>query len=358
MKCLVLCGGKGTRLKPLTFTIPKQLVPVANRPILHFVLDNIIKSGLSDIGIIIAPETGGLIQESVEEYKATINQPVKFTFLVQDEPKGLAHAVKTARDFLGEEPFLMYLGDNLIGGDLVEFISRFYETEVDALLLLKAVPDPTRFGIATLNAQGEIVHLEEKPKFPQSNLALVGVYLFSSAIHWGIERIKPSFRGELEITDAISQLIDAKKKVKAYILDKWWLDTGKKDTLLAANRIILQELIERKIEGEVSSQSQILGKVVIAKDAVVENSAVRGPAVIGKGTKIINSSIGPYTAIADECLVEDSKIESSIVLKGTQIKGIDRLADSLIGRNVRIEKNQKFHQCLRLLISDDSEVEV
>ncbi|MEO0117341.1 MAG: glucose-1-phosphate thymidylyltransferase [candidate division WOR-3 bacterium] len=359
MKCLVLCGGKGTRLKPLTFTIPKQLVPVANRPILHFVLDNIIKSGLSNIGIIIAPETGDLIKESVADYERKIlgEQRVRFTFIIQEEPKGLAHAVKVGRDFLGDEPFLMYLGDNLIGEDLKEFINRFNQLGVDALLLLKEVSNPSQFGIATLNPQGEIIELEEKPKIPKSNLALVGVYLFSPAIHQAIEMIKPSARGELEITDAIARLLEDKKKVHAHILDKWWLDTGKKDSLLEANRTILEQLIERKIEGDVF-QSQILGKVEIGKGGEVRNSEINGPVVIGQNTKIINSQIGPFTAIAEDCLIEDSTIEYSIILKGTKIKEINRMAESLIGRNVRIEKNQKTHQCLRLLISDDSEIEV
>lgn len=360
MKCLVLCGGKGTRLKPLTFTIPKQLVPVANRSILHFVLDNIIKSGLSDIGIIIAPETGDLIKKSVEDYEkeVLVKRKVDFTFITQEEPKGLAHAVKVARDFLGDEPFLMYLGDNLIGEDLREFIKKFKQLGVDALLLLKEVPNPTQFGIVTLNSQGEIVKLAEKPKIPESNLALVGVYLFSPAIHQAIEMIKPSHRGELEITDAIARLLEGKKKVQAHILDKWWLDTGKKDSLLAANRTILEQLIERKIEGKVCSQSRIVGKVEIGKGGEVKNSEITGPVVIGRNTKIINSRIGPFTAIADDCLIDDSTIEFSIILKGTKIKEINRMEESLIGRNVRIEKNQKTHQCLRLLISDDSEIEV
>ncbi len=358
MKCLVLCGGKGTRLKPLTYTIPKQLVPVANRPILHFVLDNVWESGLRDIGIVIAPETGAQIEKSIQDYPKEGKTDLKFTFITQEKPLGLAHAVKQAKDFLKDEPFLMYLGDNLIGGNLRGFIDEFNRSQIDALLLLKEVSEPRLFGVATLNRQGEIIHLEEKPQSPQSNLALVGVYLFTSAIHQSIEKLKPSPRGEFEITDAISQLINNKRPVRAYILNNWWLDTGKKDSLLEANRIILGSLIENKIEGEISPNSQISGRVAIGAKAKITNSSISGPVVIGQETEIINSSIGPFTAISDKCLIKDSKISSSIILTGSQIIGVAMLADSLIGRNVRISKNQKSSPCLKLLVSDDSEIEV
>ncbi len=369
MRCLILAGGRGTRLKPLTYCIPKQLVPVANRPILHFVLDNIIKSGLREIGIIIAPETGNLIKESVENYRLSNpfaqslsldkskESPYKITYITQEEPKGLAHAVKVARGFLGEEPFLMYLGDNLIGCDLKEFVRNFTTSQVDALLLLKEVPNPSLFGVAELSENGEIINLAEKPPAPKSNLALVGVYLFSPAVHKAIDIIKPSPRGELEITDAIQEMLKSNNRVKAFLLNSWWLDTGKKDTLLEANRIILSHLIEKRIAGTIDSLSYLKGQVVVEEASEIKNSKIEGPVVIGRRTKIIDSHIGPFTAIADNCLVENSVIGNSIILEGSVIRGIEQMDYSLIGRNVRVEKNRRSHS-LRLLISDDSEVEV
>jgi len=358
MKCLILAGGKGTRLKPLTHNIPKQLVPVANRPILHFVLDNVIKSGLREIGVIVAPETKNAIRESLEQYRREREPMVDFTFIVQDEPLGLAHAVKVAKEFLKEEPFLMYLGDNLIGQDLSRFIQGFQQTKADAFLLLKEVPDPSRFGVASLNEKGEIVHLEEKPKAPKSNLALIGVYIFSSAIHKAIEQIKPSARGEYEITHAIQVLIDSKNKVKSHILDSWWLDTGKKDTLLEANRIVLDNLIEREIKGRVSESSLIEGRVVIEEGSEIKDSQIRGPAVIGKNTKIIGSEIEPGTAIGDNCWIENSLIKFSIILEASIIRGIKAMDCSVIGRNARVIKNWESLGPLRLFLSDDSEVEI
>ena len=353
MKSLILSGGKGTRLRPVTYSTAKQLVPVANKPILHYVIENIIKAGITDIGIIISPETGDEIKESV--LKA--NFPANFSFIVQDYPGGLAHAVKVARNYLKDEPFVMYLGDNLIGSDINDFVKEFEEEKPDAIILLKEVEDPRMFGVAAINEKGEIIKLVEKPKEPPSNLALVGVYLFSPSIHTAIDRIKPSWRGELEITDAIQELVNMGKKVKAHILKSWWLDTGKKDDLLNANRIVLDEWVQEDIKGAVES-SKVIGRVKIEEGAFIKDSIIRGPVVIGKRAKILNSFIGPYTSIGNECVVENSSIEYSVIMEKSEIKDIERIDESLIGRNAKVTKGSSVNKALKLNIGDDAQVEI
>lgn len=353
MKSLILSGGKGTRLRPVTYSTAKQLVPVANKPILHYVIENIIKAGITNIGIIISPETGDEIKESV--LKA--NFPANFSFIVQDYPGGLAHAVKVARNYLENEPFVMYLGDNLIGSDINDFVKEFEKEKPDAIILLKEVEDPRMFGVAVINEKGEIIKLVEKPKEPPSNLALVGVYLFSSSIHTAIDRIKPSWRGELEITDAIQELVNMGKKVKAHILKSWWLDTGKKDDLLNANRVVLDEWVQEDIKGVVES-SKVIGRVKIEEGAFVKDSIIRGPVVIGKDAKILNSFIGPYTSIGDKCVVENSSIEYSVVMEKSEIRNIERIDESLIGRNAKVVKGSGVNKALKLNIGDDAQVEI
>ena len=353
MKALILSGGRGTRLRPVTYSTAKQLVPVANKPILHYVIENIIKAGITDIGIIISPETGDEIKESV--LKA--NFPANFSFIVQDYPGGLAHAVKVARNYLKDEPFVMYLGDNLIGSDINDFVKEFEKEKPDAIILLKEVEDPRMFGVAVINEKGEIIKLVEKPKEPPSNLALVGVYLFSPSIHTAIDRIKPSWRGELEITDAIQELVNMGKKVKAHILKSWWLDTGKKDDLLNANRVVLDEWVQEDIKGVVES-SKVIGRVKIEEGAFIKDSIIRGPVVIGKGAKILNSFIGPYTSIGNECVVENSSIEYSVIMEKSEIKDIERIDESLIGRNAKVTKGSSVNKALKLNIGDDAQVEI
>lgn len=355
MKALVLSGGKGTRLRPLTYTGAKQLVPIANRPILAYVLDNISKVGIKEVGIIISPETG-------EEIKGTMGDGskwgVKITYIPQAEPKGLAHAVLIARDFLGDSPFVMYLGDNLIGCGIEKFVQTFHDTKADAVILLKPVDNPQSFGVAEADKNGKIISLEEKPKKPKSNLALVGVYIFSPRIHKSIDDIKPSARGELEITDAIQNLLTAGRPVHSHVLDTWWLDTGKKDDLLAANTIVLDEWFKRKIDGEVDEASQITGRVTLEKGAVVKNSILRGPIVIGAGAVVEDSFIGPYTSVGSGTHIKKSIIEHSVILSGAEISHVDRMEDSLIGRNAKVVKCHTKHQAFRLMIGDDSVVEV
>ncbi len=355
MKALVLSGGKGTRLRPITYTGAKQLVPIANRPILAYVLDNIAKAGIKDVGIIISPETGGEIKETIGDGS---NMGLSITYLLQDAPRGLAHAVVVGREFLGDDPFVMYLGDNLIGCGIENFVETFESSDSDAVILLKPVDNPQSFGVAEVDKSGKITGLEEKPKNPKSNLALVGVYIFSSEIHRAISEISPSARGELEITDAIQRLIAVGKPVQSRIVDTWWLDTGKKDDLLAANTVVLDEWFKRKIEGDVDSASQITGRVTIEKGATVRNSVLRGPIAIGRGSIIEDSFIGPYTSIGQGSRVKKSIIEHSVILAGAEISHVDRLEDSLIGRGAKVIKCHHKHQALRLMIGDDSVVEV
>jgi glucose-1-phosphate thymidylyltransferase len=352
MKALVLSGGKGTRLRPLTFTTAKQLIPIANKPILGYVLDHISQAGIKDAGVIIAPETGNDVKDYVNDGSAW---NIKVTYIIQ-EPLGLAHAVKTAKNFLGEDDFIMYLGDNLIGKGVNALLQKFKNKNLDALILLKEVEDPTRFGIAVLDSQGNVTKLVEKPKTPPSNLALVGVYVFSNKIHQVIDKIKPSWRGELEITEAIQEMINLGHKVKAERLDTWWLDTGKKDDILVANAKLLDEYIKREINGGII-ESKIEGRVTIQENAKVVNSTIRGPCVIGENCLIENSFIGPYTSIGDGAHVIDSSVEYCVILEKALIKGVERLEESLIGRNAKILKNQK-HKTLKLNVGDYSEVEI
>jgi glucose-1-phosphate thymidylyltransferase len=352
MKALVLSGGRGTRLRPLTFTLAKQLIPLANKPVLGYVLDQVAETGIKQIGIIIAPETGHYVNEYVKD---GTEWGFDVTYIPQ-EPLGLAHAVKTANHFLGEEDFIMCLGDNLQGQGLTTYVQKFKKEKMDALILLKPVDDPTKFGVATLDEKANIIELVEKPKEPSSNLAIVGTYIFSSKIFKAIDKIKLSWRGELEITDAIQEMINMGFNVKAETLNTWWLDTGKKDDILVANAKILDEYTKREIKGVVQ-ESKIEGRVTIQENAKVVNSTIRGPCVIGSDCVIENSLIGPYTSIGNETKITDSAIEYCVILENAQITGVDRLEESLIGKNAKVTKNHRTG-CLKLNVGDYSEVEI
>ena len=352
LKALVLSGGKGTRLRPLTFTLAKQLIPLANKPVLGYVLDQVAETGINQIGIIIAPETGRYVKEYAKDGS---EWGFDVTYIPQ-EPLGLAHAVKTAKPFLGEESFIMCLGDNLQGQGLTAFVQKFIKEKMDALILLKTVDDPTKFGVATLDDEANIVKLVEKPKDSESNLAIVGTYIFSSNIFKAIDKIKPSWRGELEITDAIQEMINMGFNVKAETLSTWWLDTGKKDDILTANAKVLDVYTKQAVNGSVR-ESKIEGRVAIRKNAKVVNSILRGPCIIGDNCTIENSFIGPYTSIGDGTKIVDSSIEYSVILEDAQITGVDRLEESLIGKNAKVTRNHR-NGCLKLHLGDYSEVEI
>jgi len=352
MKALVLSGGKGTRLRPLTFTQAKQLIPVANKPILGYVLDKIAETEICEVGIIIAPETGNYVKEYVKE-GSEWNFNVTY---ISQEPLGLAHAVKTAQKFLAGDSFIMCLGDNVTGKSINTLVQNFKKENLDSLILLKEVDNPSRFGIVQLNKKGNIIKLVEKPKTPMGNLAIIGTYLFSNKVHEAIERIQPSWRGELEITDAIREMVNLGFKVRAEKLDTWWLDTGKKDDILVTNAKILDLYIKRNINGE-SIDSRIEGRVTINENAKIINSTIRGPCIIGKNCVIKNSFIGPYTSVGDGAQIIDSSVEYCVILGNALITGVDRLEESLIGKNAKVTRNHRSG-CLKLNVGDYSEVEI
>lgn len=356
MKALILSGGKGTRLRPLTYTGAKQLVPVANKPILWYGIESIVAAGITEIGIIISPETGG-------EVKAKTGNGDRFgakiTYILQEQPAGLAHAVKVAQPFLGEAPFVMYLGDNLVQSELALFIESFQNRDLDALTLLCPVPNPSAFGVAKVDEEGRLLQLVEKPKIPPSNLALVGIYIFSPAIHGAIANIQPSARGELEITDAIQYLVDQQKAVEARQIQGWWLDTGKKDDLLEANRVILDTCLTASIRGEVDEQSQVIGRVQIGEGTRIVNCTIRGPVVIGENCHIENCFIGPYSSIASGVKLIDADLEHSVLLEGAMVTGIhQRIVDSLIGQRAQLREAPQRPKALRFMIGDDCQIEI
>ena len=358
MKALILAGGAGTRLRPITHTRAKQLVPVANTPILFYGIESMVAAGITELGVIV----GDTRDEVIEALGDGSRFGASITYIPQDEPLGLAHCVLIARDFLGDDDFVMYLGDNLLQQDLKAFVDAFAEARKgpqppSAQILLKPVPDPHRFGIAALDDDGHVAHLVEKPDDPPSDLALVGVYLFDRHIHDAVEAIEPSARGELEITDAIQWLIDGEHRVRSEILTGWWIDTGKLTPLLEANRLLL-ETIESRVEGTVDDASFLDGRVVVEAGAEIINSTIRGPVVIGAGTTVRDSFIGPFSAIGVDCLVEHSEVEHSVVMNSSKIIGVPRLEDSLIGSDTIVTRSRKKPRAVRLMVGDNCRIDI
>jgi glucose-1-phosphate thymidylyltransferase len=354
LKGLILSGGAGTRLRPITHTSAKQLVPVANKPVLFYGIEALVDAGIEQIGIVIAPETGDEIREAVGDGSRF---GAEVTYIVQDRPAGLAHAVLTAEEFIGDSPFVMYLGDNLLADGLRGLVASFREEEPDALILLTPVEDPQSYGVAELDGE-RIVRLVEKPKDPPSNLALVGVYLFAPTIFDAARRLEPSWRGELEITEAIQGLIDEGRVVRSEVVRGWWKDTGQLADMLEANRLVLEE-IESRIDGEVDEGSRVEGRVVIETGAVVRGSVVRGPATIGAGARIEDAYIGPYTSIGEGVRILRSEVEHSIVLADSLVEDLGtRMEASLLGREVKLTRSQGMPKTLRMLVGDRSEIEI
>jgi glucose-1-phosphate thymidylyltransferase len=351
MKGLILSGGRGTRLRPLTYTSAKQLVPVANKPVLFYALEALAGAGIREIGMVVG-DTRAEIRAAVGDGSAW---GVRVTYIEQDAPRGLAHAVLISEQFIGNDPFVMYLGDNLLNKGITRFVDQFTTERPAAQILLARVPDPQMFGVAEL-ANGRVVRLVEKPAEPKSDLALVGVYMFSPAVFESVKRIKPSFRNELEITDAIQDLIDRDLEVRPHIVDGWWKDTGKLEDMLEANRLIL-DTIERRIDGSIDAESRVEGKVVIEAGAVVERSVIRGPVIIGANARIVHAYVGPFTSIMRHAEIRESEIEHSIVLEGSVISDLaNRIEDSLIGKNVRIYRVPVKPSAYRFMLGDNSEV--
>ncbi|MCZ6766673.1 MAG: glucose-1-phosphate thymidylyltransferase [bacterium] len=353
MKALILAGGKGTRLRPITYTSSKQLVPVANKPILFYGLEAVRDAGITDVGIVVG-DTADEIKKAVGDGSKL---GIKVTYVHQKAPLGLAHAVKVARDFIKNDPFVMYLGDNLLKHGVGSFVSDFTKGGYDAQILLAQVSNPSEFGVAELDGE-RVIALEEKPKHPKSNYALVGVYLFTDKIFEAIENIKPSGRGELEITDAIQYLIDRDFVVNSTIVEGWWKDTGKLEDILDANHIILRELTT-VLASTPDAETEVHGQVELARNVTVERSVLRGPCIIGEGARIVDSYIGPFTAIGPNTEIVGSEVENSIILEDCRIINIgSRIGSSLMGRNVTVRRSEKPPKSYSFMVGDNSDIVV
>jgi glucose-1-phosphate thymidylyltransferase len=353
MKALVLAGGAGTRLRPITHTSAKQLVPVANKPVLFYGLEAISDADITDVGIVVG--------DTAPEIQAAVGNGSDFglnvTYIRQEAPLGLAHAVLVSRDYLGDDDFVMYLGDNFIVGGITPLVDEFRSRRPDAQILLTTVPNPRSFGVAELDDDGLLIGLEEKPDEPKSDLALVGVYMFTPAIHEAVRQLTPSWRGELEITHAIQWLIDAGRKVSSTVISGYWKDTGNVTDMLEVNRLVL-ESVEPDVRGSVDASSELIGRVLIEAGAQVRGSRIVGPVMIGAETQVIDSYIGPFTSVAQECTIVDSEIEYSIVLRRSSIQGVRRIEASLIGHEVEVTPAPKVPKAHRLVLGDHSRVQI
>jgi glucose-1-phosphate thymidylyltransferase len=356
MKALILAAGKGTRLRPLTNSYPKHLIPVANKPVLFYGLDQIREAGITQIGIVVSPA-------AKEEIAATLSDNNSWgfdiTYMLQNIPLGLAHAVKSARSFLDDSPFLLFLGDNILQDGVRGLLEQFQSKTSDAVIALKEVDDPRRFGVAETDAQGFVRKVVEKPSVPKSKLALVGAYVFSPDIHQAIDLIKPSKRGEYEITDAIQMYIDQGKKVFGNSLSGWWLDTGNKEDLLEANRVTLKHYLEANIQVDITHNNLIMDKVEILKGTILENCTICGPVAIGENCRIIDSFIGPFASIGPKTIIEKCHLENSIIMGNSHVSNIKRMIESVIGRNTKIVVQDMNNNLPAILfLGDDAIVEI
>ena len=350
MKALVLSGGAGTRLRPFSYSMPKQLIPVASRPVLLHCLESIREIGVTDVGVIVGSRA--------EEIRSVVGDGadlgLRVTYIHQDAPRGLADCVRIAHDFLGDEDFVMYLGDNVLVGGITEFADEFRATRPDAQLIVTKVPDPSEYGVAELDADSNVLRLIEKPQEPRSDLALIGVYFFTSAIHEAVKAIGPSRRGEYEITDAIQWMVERRGRVRARVFSGYWKDTGRIEDVLDCNRALL-EVVTPRLDGEIDSSSTLVGPVVVEAGARIVSSTVFGPAIIGAGTTVRDSHVGPHTSVGRSCSISDASIESSIVLDGVSIRQVRGIHDSLIGRSAEVCSAPKRGHLL--IIGDHTRVE-
>jgi len=357
MKGLILAGGSGTRLRPLTHTGPKQLIPIANKPNILYCLEDLRDAGVKEIGVILGNNMPEKVRELLGDGSAF---DVKITYIVQGEPKGIAHAVGCAEGFMGDEPFVVYLGDNILTGGIKYMVEEFERSDCEGMVALCPVPNPSAFGIAELDAQGNIISMVEKPKQPKSNLALIGIYFLRKSVFPIIKQLKPSWRNELEITDAIDTLRKKTGKVKARQVLGWWKDTGKPEDILLANHLVLGEL-KGANEGLVEEGAEIIGKVSIGKGTVIKKgSVVRGPAIIGKDCIIgPGTYVGPYSAIGDGCTIIGGEIEASILIGQTYVECHRKIVDSLIGAGCRIVSDDgKLPKGSRLVLGENSQLSI
>jgi len=353
MKGLILSGGFGTRLRPLTYTGAKQLIPIANKPIIYYGIEALAGLGINEVGIIVG--------DTRDEVMNTVGRGDKWNleieYIPQEAPLGLAHAIKVAREFLGGEPFMMYLGDNILKDNLSDLVQQFEKNRPNALILLTEVENPQEFGVAQVDSNGNVQKLVEKPKEPPSNLALVGIYLFDKEIHNAIEHIKPSWRNELEITDAIQWLLDNGYRVEAQTVKGWWKDTGKPEDIIEANLLILQD-IKPENSGKVID-STLNGNIVIEKGAVIEKSIIRGPAIIGQNSRLSKAYVGPFSSIGANVTIENSEVECSVIMDGATIRNLENRIDrSILGRNVVINQINESPRTHKFILGDQSYVQI
>ncbi|MDQ2743891.1 MAG: glucose-1-phosphate thymidylyltransferase [Chloroflexota bacterium] len=353
MKALVLAGGTGARLRPITYTSAKQLLPVANKPVLFYGLEAIRDAGITDVGLVVG--------DSTDAIKSAVGDGSRFglqaTYIHQQAPLGLAHAVLVAREFLADDDFVMYLGDNFTVGGITALVHQFCSARPDAQLLLSRVRDPRQFGVVELNSSGQIASLTEKPEQPKSNLALAGIYMFTPVIHEAVQHLTPSRRGELEITEAIQWLLETGRLVTSTVISGYWKDTGNVADMLEVNQLVL-ESIKPTCRGTVDESSEVIGRVVIERGAHVCGSRVVGPAIIGADSKIVGSYIGPFTSIGHDCVIKGSEIEHSILLPGASVRGVGRIEASLIGHDAEVTTAPQVPRAHRLILGDHSKIQI